>query len=70
MPYYGGEITNEEWNNKNTKRYGIGVSRSTIYKITVFTAKNILTFHTEEQLDRFLSFPENIQLVKDLYMMN
>jgi len=62
MPYYGGEITNEEWNNKNTKRYGIGVSRSTIYKIIVFTTRNILTFHTEEQLDRFLSFPKNVQL--------
>ena len=70
MPYYGGEITNEEWNNKSTKRYGIGVSRSIIYKIVVFTARNILTFHTEEQLDRFMSFPENIQLVKDLYMID
>ena len=70
MPYYGGEITNEEWNNSFIKKYGITVYCNIICKIVVVTNRNILTFHTQEQVDRFLSFPENVQLVKDLFMID
>lgn len=70
MPYYGGEITDEEWNNSFIKKYGITVYCNIICKIVVVTNRNILTFHTQEQVDRFLSFPENVQLVKDLYMID
>jgi len=70
MPYYGGEITDEEWNNSIIKKYGITVYCNTICKTVVFTNRNILTFHTQEQVDRFLSFPENVQLVKDLFMID
>lgn len=70
IPYYGGEITDEEWNNSFIKKYGITVYCNIICKIVVFTNRNILTFHTQEQVDRFLSFPENVQLVKDLFMID
>ena len=70
IPYYGGEITDEEWNNSFIKKYGITVYCNIICKIVVVTNRNILTFHTQEQVDRFLSFPENVQLVKDLFMID
>ena len=70
MPYYGGEITDEEWNNSFITKYSITIYGTTICKFIAVTNRNILTFHTEEQVNRFLSFPENVQLVKDFYMID
>ena len=70
MPYYGGEITDEEWNNIEITKYTINVFTNVIQGSYSFTSRNILAFHTLEDRNRFLSFPENIQLVKDLYMVD
>lgn len=70
MPYYGGEITDEEWSNSFTTKYVISVYCTVICKTISVTNRNILAFHTPEQRDRFLSFPENVQLVKDLFMID
>ena len=68
MPYYGGEITEEEWKDGSCK-YSITMgSNGTIYKINTVYMKDMITFHTAEQRNKFLSFPENVQLVKDLYI--
>lgn len=69
MPYYGGEITEEEWKNVRLKKYGVLLYNSKIATNIYYDTKQMIGFHTEEQLNRFLSFPENIQLVKDLYMV-
>lgn len=66
MPYYGGEITDEEWENSSPKyiidRYG------NMINITFHTnAYYFLAFHTEEQRDEFLK--NNEQLVKDYLMI-
>lgn len=66
MPYYGGGITNEEWENSSPKyiidRYG------NMINITFHTnAYYFLAFHTEEQRDEFLK--NNEQLVKDYLMI-
>ena len=66
MPYYGGEITNEEWGNSSPKyiidRYG------NMINITFHTnAYYFLAFHTKEQRDMFLE--NNEQLVKDYLMI-
>ncbi len=66
MPYYGGEITDEEWENSSPKyiidRYGNMIS------ITFHTnAYYFLAFHTKEQRDMFLE--NNEQLVKDYLMI-
>lgn len=66
MPYYGGEITNEEWENSSPKyiidRYG------NMINITFHTnAYYFLAFHTNEQRDMFLK--NNEQLVKDYLMI-
>ena len=70
MPYYGGEITEEEWKNVRLKKYGVLFYNSKIATSIYYDTKQMIGFHTEEQLNRFLSFPENIQLVKDLYMVD
>lgn len=69
MPYYGGEITKEEWKNTNFK-YCVGVGKKELDLYPTIHQKELVVFHTTEQRDRFISFPENIQLIKDLYMMN
>lgn len=68
MPYYGGEVTNEEWEKDNYK-YSIDISNGKIYE-SICRCKHIVSFHTKKQLNKFLSFPENVQLIKDLYMID
>lgn len=70
IPYYGGEITDEEWNNTETVKYAIDVFANVIQEVCSYTGRNILAFHTAEDRKRFLSFPENVQLVKDFYMVD
>ncbi|WP_295723760.1 hypothetical protein [uncultured Leptotrichia sp.] len=70
MPYYGGEITDEEWSNDEWK-YSISIDNKRIINNTSMVhLKEIIAFHTEEQRDKFLSFPENVKLIKDLYMVD
>lgn len=70
MPYYGGEITDEEWSNDEWK-YSISIdNKGIINNISMVHLKEIIAFHTEEQRDKFLSFPENVKLIKDLYMVD
>lgn len=68
MPYYGGEITDEDWE-KDNYIYTIEVSNGKIYESWCKT-KHLIAFHTKKQLNKFLSFPENVQLIKDLYMID
>lgn len=70
MPYYGGEITDEEWRNVRLKKYGVLFYNSKIATNIYYDTKQIIGFHTEEQVNKFLSFPENVQLIKDLYMVD
>lgn len=67
---YGGNVTYEEWDKNYTcfvicydtmlKRFVIGRCVSNIRH---------LAFHTEEQAKEFLSKPENVQLLKDYFMI-
>lgn len=69
MPYYGCEITNEEWK-RNDRKFTIVSYDGELKPFTHVNNKVLVAFHTEAQRTRFMSFPENIQLVKDLYMMD
>ena len=69
MPYYGGQITNEEWKNCEGK-YIVTVYGDEIDLCSSVHTRHLVAFHTAEQRERFLSFPENVQLVKDLYMVD
>ena len=69
MPYYGGAITDEEWDREDVVMfYTIKRIGSKICKGRSITAYYYLAFHTEEQRNSFLE--NNEQLVKDYLMLD
>lgn len=70
MPYYGGAITKEEWGDFGLAKYVITRCGNDSETGVAHSYYEFLAFHTEEQRDRFLSFPENVQLVKDYLMID
>lgn len=67
MPYYGGEITNEEWSDGDMKKYVIMRNSSEVKCVVCYLNYDFLAFHTKEQRDAFLK--NNEQLVKDYLMI-
>ena len=68
IKYYGGEITDEEWDDGNITKHvieRIGNDINTDYYSNSFY---FLAFHTAEQRDNFLKYNE--QLVKDYLMVD
>ncbi len=66
---YGGNITNKEWNDSNIEKFIIvptekGFKVDHRFKLRAFRH---VAFHTAEQANEFLSYPENIQLLKRFY---
>jgi len=72
MPYFGGAITDKEWENKSLEKTVIhklnGDGKP--YLIKVFTYRRFLAFHTEKDACNFMSYPDNVQLVKDYLMID
>lgn len=68
MPYYGGAITNEEWEDDNLFKYNIERYKNTVYLDGHSTMYTFLAFHTEEQRDSF--YENNKQLVNDYLMIS
>lgn len=66
MPYYGGEITNEEWKNDDTKHTIFMINSQVMCGIT-YSDNMFLAFHTAEQRDDFLKY--NRKLVEDYLMI-
>lgn len=67
MPFYGGEVTDEEWKDDDTKKYVITRNGNEIRSVANYTRHEFLAFHTSEQRDEFLK--NNEQLVKDYLMI-
>lgn len=68
MPYYGGEVTNEEWANKDLVKYSIVCCDLRFRYVITYNTKDFLAFHTPEQRNEFLKYNE--QLVKDYLMID
>ena len=67
MPYFGGSITDEEWES-NIMKYCIARDhKNLIYRSFVWHEYHILAFHTEEQRNNFIKYNE--QLVNDYLML-
>lgn len=71
---YGGNLTNEEWLDDSCKYFPCPIIDNLKVKFVVgkssyFIDKCNITFHTEEQAEEFLSYDENIQLLKDYFMI-
>lgn len=69
MPYYGGPITDKEWKDAGKIKYCIENYLGSMEFTTAYCYSTLLGFHTEEQRDKFMSYPENVQLVKDYLMI-
>lgn len=67
MPYYGGEITNKEWDSTCPKHV-IRKQYDKLYTDSTMYYYHFLAFHTREQRDNFLKYNE--QLVKDYLMID
>lgn len=65
---YGGNISSEEWNN-NKWKFTYQYTKTGIGIISTCISKYIIAFHTKEQAEEFLSYPENIQLLKDYFII-
>lgn len=68
MPYYGGEITNDEWMDVCMDKFVIRRNRDSIIVDNYKGVYYYLAFHTEAQRNDFLKYNE--QLVKDYLMIN
>lgn len=70
MPYYGGEITDGEWNACNKAKYIIVRDGNELARRVGYTKYEFVAFRTEEDRNRFMSRKENERLVRDYYMMD
>lgn len=66
---YGGYITDEEWDNELMTKYTIEELDNELLFRWTYTGREHIAFHTSQQRDEFLSHPENVQLVKDFFML-
>jgi len=66
--YFGGKITDEEWENADTAKYTIGRKRCDIYVDSYYGEYYFLAFHKREQRDDFMRYNE--RLVKDYLMLD
>lgn len=69
MPYYGGRITSEEWNNLTTPKYAVVRGSDGLVKYEAYSLYEFIAFKTKEDRDRFLFSKENIQLLNDYFMI-
>lgn len=67
IPYYGGKITNDEWEDSSIRKYIIFRKMSYVGRCEAYSNYEFLAFHTAEQRDEFLK--NNEQLVKDYLMI-
>lgn len=69
MPYYGGTFTKYDWENPEIRKYTIVNNKGHLYCSINHHIYHLVAFHTVEQREAFMSRPENIQLLKDYYMV-
>ena len=66
--YYGGAITDKEWNNRSIIKYSIKRFENKIIFEVYKSSFHFLSFYTKEQRDEFIKY--NKQLVKDYLMID
>lgn len=69
---YGGMVTEEEWmeNGHNKGFYSIWAdAKGKIECTLVYDSKEFIAFHTQQQAEEFLSYPKNVELLKQYYMV-
>ena len=77
---YDGNVTDKEWRNSKIKKWYFVLNKqyspddgNEMYDIVYsedYYAKRLFAFHTNQQAEEFLKYPENVQLLKDYFMIN
>jgi len=65
---YGGNIADREWEH-NYPKFCVLCRDKQITNAEYTYQREPVSFHTDAQRNEFLSYPENVQLVKDFYMI-
>ena len=66
---YGGAITNEDWKDHSKDKWCINW-RDNKWEFAVHnTSRHPIAFHTKEYMDEFMSFPQNVKLIKEFYQV-
>ena len=69
---YGGNVSKDEFFDEHVMKYIINLDKEDEFYI--YKGINIMNthiaFHTEKQATEFLKYPENMQLLKDYFMIN
>lgn len=71
---YGGAITDDEWTEQDVIKYIITPSfaeknRLQYEDVLLYSRKTPIAFRTPAQRDEFMSYPENVKLVQQYYML-
>lgn len=76
---YGGNVTDQEWRDDKRRKWYFVPNDSyspndgnEMWDITfseIYYAKRPFAFHTKKQVEEFLSYTENVQLLKDYFML-
>lgn len=69
---YGGMVTEEEWKDGNVEKVSIiyiPFKRECFDIYCNSHRKEFITFHTYKQAEEFMSYPENVKLVEQYYMI-
>ena len=66
---YGGNITEKEWMSDYENIYSVfSDAEGVVREIDGCGFKHFVSFHTPEQREEFMSYPENRELVKEYYI--
>ena len=66
---YGGTVTDEEWKNEDIRKFSIIRFQENLSYAEGRYAYEFISFHTPEQRDEFMSYPENRTLVEQYHML-
>lgn len=66
---YGGVVTEEEWKDHTNFKYCVEREDNELTYTHNKIGYSFIAFHTPEQREEFMSYPKNLQLIKDYYMI-
>lgn len=70
---YGGMMREEEWRNNHIVKFCVIADYSSKYQSCNYETDDdyhFIAFHTAQQRAEFMSYPENVKLVEQYYMIN
>lgn len=66
---YGGMITNKEWENDSIMKYNIENIGNNLTFVDDTDHYSFISFRTDELREEFMSYEENVKLVKQYFMI-